>query len=176
MKAPTLHANEEHVLPPLAGNEGALLAATLQERVSRHGRTHAHALDFIEAELGALRDVIALELAEDAPDAVCQLQLGSLLTLRWEHRGSWRGQLTGASCQHAARKVGEEGGVPTFRTMSSWPFLEQIASVKVPPRSMAIRARGWPLSVEAAMMASRSGECGCRRVIPTTATATGGGL
>jgi hypothetical protein len=94
--APTLHADQEHVLPALAGNECALLAATLQERVGRHSRTHAHALDLIEAELGALRDVVALELAENAPDAVCQLQLRSLLTLRWEHRGSWRGQRRGA--------------------------------------------------------------------------------
>ena len=30
----------------------------------------------------------------------------------------------------------------TFRTISSWPGREQMASVKVPPRSIAIRARG----------------------------------
>lgn len=44
---PTLHANEEHVLESFAGNKSALLAATLQQRVRRHGRAHAHTLDLV---------------------------------------------------------------------------------------------------------------------------------
>lgn len=67
-QSPTLHADQKHVLPSLAGDESTLLSAALQQSIRGDGRAHTHTLDLVKAQLRALWDLAAFELAKDTPD------------------------------------------------------------------------------------------------------------
>lgn len=72
-KVPTLHADEKHVAPPLAREEGAALALALQQRVRGHSRAHPDALDPVQLEVLALRNLAPLRDTQNATDSAIQL-------------------------------------------------------------------------------------------------------
>lgn len=70
----TLHADEKHITPAFTREEGAALSLAFQQRVRRHGRSHADALDAVELELLAFGDLAPLCNAQNATNSICQLR------------------------------------------------------------------------------------------------------
>jgi hypothetical protein len=93
----TLHSDEEHVSPTLAGNQRTALSTAFEQSVGGHGGPHADRLDPIQAEPFVLGDVLAFELAEDTTDAVGSAEAkAEVPTPRSGHPYSWPGRRRGA--------------------------------------------------------------------------------